>query len=187
MAFNQSKTAQIAAWFLDQAGGSMEILKLMKLLYLAERETLGAFARPLTGDRMVSMPHGPVLSQTYEVVGGQAASEAGGWDAWISDRAGRIVALQDQCEVTRDAMDLVSDAELGILETVWGKFGHMGAWELRDYTHDSCSEWKDPNGSSSPITYESVFRALGKSKVAAAELAQLIRDDETVDRVFAEI
>ena len=62
--FNEQKTAQIAAWFISQGGGSMPHLKLMKLMYLAERESMSRHGFTMTGDYFVSMPHGPVLSLT---------------------------------------------------------------------------------------------------------------------------
>ena len=40
MAFNERKAAQMAAFFLHQGGGKLEVLKLMKLLYLADRQAM---------------------------------------------------------------------------------------------------------------------------------------------------
>lgn len=61
----------------------------------------------------------------------------------------------------------------------------MGKYEIRDYTHDHCPEWTDPNGSSSPIPYEKVFRALGQSKDVAARLSARIEDERSLDKTFA--
>ena len=36
--FNERKAAQIAAWLLRQAKGNMRHLKLIKLMYLVERQ-----------------------------------------------------------------------------------------------------------------------------------------------------
>jgi len=46
----------------------MSYLKLIKLLYIIDREALLRWGRPLTGDRYVSMDHGPVLSQTLNLI-----------------------------------------------------------------------------------------------------------------------
>ena len=48
--FNEQKAAQIAAWFLGKAGGTMPHLKLMKLMYLAERESMAKHGFPMTGE-----------------------------------------------------------------------------------------------------------------------------------------
>src|SRR6266487_2727273 len=64
MQFNEKKAAQVAAFFLHRARGELEILKLMKLMYLAERASYKKFGEPLIGDKLVSMDNGPVLSIT---------------------------------------------------------------------------------------------------------------------------
>ena len=46
--FNERKAAQMAAFFLGQgSGGRLAHLKLMKLLYLADREAVRAFGLPI--------------------------------------------------------------------------------------------------------------------------------------------
>lgn len=55
---------QLAAYFLLKEGGSMSALKLMKLMYLTDREYLIKYGWLLTGDVYISFPHGPALSQT---------------------------------------------------------------------------------------------------------------------------
>src|SRR5438094_5768402 len=66
--FNERKAAQAASRLIQQSGGEMNYLALMKLLYLVDREALIRFGRPVTGDRVVSMKHGPVLSRIYDLI-----------------------------------------------------------------------------------------------------------------------
>ena len=49
--FNEKKAAQAAAYFLLRAGGPLTVLKLMKLLYLAERGSFERYGTPMIGDR----------------------------------------------------------------------------------------------------------------------------------------
>src|SRR5713226_1521267 len=70
-AFNERKTAEAAAHLLNMAGGSMELLVLLKLLYLADRRTLIERGMPITGDRMVAMKKGPVLARVYDATKGK--------------------------------------------------------------------------------------------------------------------
>jgi hypothetical protein len=48
----------------------MSYLKLIKLLYIVDREALLRWGRPVTTDRHVSMPKGPVVSQIYDLIVG---------------------------------------------------------------------------------------------------------------------
>lgn len=91
--FNERKVAQMAAYLLKKRGGCMSHLKLMKLLYLADREAMDRYGAPMSGDRVVSMPQGPVLSMTLNLVDGDIESSPNGWDGWVSDKANNEVAL----------------------------------------------------------------------------------------------
>ena len=100
--YNERRAAEAAAYLLYRAGGTLPVLKLMKLLYLAERLSLQRHGEPLTGDRLVSMPHGPVLSITYTLIGGGIKSCKGGWDSWVSDRTGHNLTLRKSKSVYSD-------------------------------------------------------------------------------------
>lgn len=188
MAFNERKVAQMAAFFLQRNGGSLSILKLMKLLYLADRKALDIYEEPISGDRMVSMPHGPVLSKTLELMNGAGFSADQGWDSWVADRADRMLSLKE-CHLSAHELDLpaLSESELEVLSETQAEYGDKEAWVLRNFTHDKCAEWEDPNGSSRPISYESVFRALGRDAESAKSAQQRIDSFNSTDELFSRI
>ena len=182
--FNERKVAQMAAFFLGQSQESrMPHLKLMKLLYLSDREAMRAFGWPISGDRLVSMPHGPVLSQTLNLMDGDVESQLGGWEEWISDKENHELSLRQPLNAA--ALDELASAEIDVLKAVWDKFGAMGKWEIRDWTHQHCVEWKDPKGSSFPIEYDTLARAVGFDDASAKELAAQIQAEQEIDRIFA--
>src|SRR5260221_5786815 len=57
--FNERKAVQAAGRLVANAGGEINYLALMKLLYLIDREALIRFGKPITGDKVVAMKHGP--------------------------------------------------------------------------------------------------------------------------------
>ncbi|MFM8333249.1 MAG: Panacea domain-containing protein [Candidatus Methylumidiphilus sp.] len=159
--FSEQRVAQMAAYLLHKAGGRMEYIKVLKLLYLADRTAMGRWGESISGDHFVSMPHGPVLSQTYDLIKfGSGSPSAMNWDYWIKDEDKYEISLR-QTPCDRELLDELSDAELEILDGVFDKFGAMSWREIVNYTHDHCAEWEDPRGSSFPISPEAVFRALG--------------------------
>jgi len=121
--FNEKKAAQAAAYFLFRAGGPLSVLKLMKLLYFAERRSFEKFGEPMIGDRLVSMPHGPVLSCTHNHMNGELPSTEGGWEFWIAGRAEHDLALRDPGALRSPEEDLLelSDADLDVLGEIWGR------------------------------------------------------------------
>lgn len=184
--FNEKKAAQAAAYFLFRAGQPLSILKLTKLLYLAERGSLEKFGEPMIGDHPVSMPHGPVLSTTLDHMNGMLASGEGGWDSWIADRQGHFLDLRDPQRVHSEA-DLLelSDADVEVLADVWSRFGGMDQWALREWTHEHCVEWSDPEGSSIPIAPERLLAALHFSPQQSEAILARLREADGIKAAFA--
>src|SRR5438477_7194490 len=77
--FNIDKTMQAIATLLRfHNTKEMSYLRMLKLLYIADRESLKETGRPITGDHVVAMAHGPVLSGVFDLIKG-AHSE---WKIW---------------------------------------------------------------------------------------------------------
>lgn len=161
--FNERKAAQVAAYFALRENGQINVLKLVKLIYLADRLFMEKFDATMLNDSLVSMPHGPVNSMTLNHINGLIASED--WSAFVAGRAGYNIGVAN-AELTVEQLDELSRAELRVLDETWAKFGNMTKFQLRDYTHSHCPEWEDPHGSSEPIPYARVFKFLGKTEIA---------------------
>ena len=185
--FTGEKAAQMAAYFTDkEKWRRISILKLVKLLYLADRESIDRYGEPISHDRIVSMKHGPVLSRTLDLINSRVEGNDGAqWDAWISPRKYNYVSLKKS--VTRDHLDQLSDADIEVLSAVWEKFGQMGKWQIRNYTHDHISEWQKPVGAPHLISEYRVLRALGRSEPEARAIAEDIREQRHLNRVVSEI
>ena len=182
----QQKIAQMAAYLLAKTGGTLPVLKLHKLLYLAEKESVVNRRLFMSGDCPVSMPHGPVLSQTLDLTNGAGIDVPGGWREWIDDREGYNVRIKDEhATAERSDFDYLSDADIGILDDILEQFGAMSQFELRDWTHRYCEEWEDPKGSSKPIPISRIFRAAGYSDDYSKMLAKEIEADQIADELFA--
>lgn len=188
--FDERRAAQAAAYLLYQAGGRMSLLALTKLLYLAERESFKRYAEPLTGDTPVSMKHGPVLSNTLDLMNGFTKTEAyDGWDRWISDRDGRDIALRDPQMLQDFERDLsaLSRADLDVLSDTWSEFGamHDDPWALVRHCHLHCHEWEDPGLSSFEIPLVRLLRSVGYDEPAVEAAVEQFEDRVGLQRSFA--
>lgn len=177
--FNTRKAAQVVAFFAREQGGTINVLKLAKLVYIADRKHMEAHDFPISGDELVSMPHGPVNSMTYEYINGQAYSRDD-WEVFVTDRANHEVGLARP--ISDEDLDELSRSELRTLREVWTEFGAMTKWQIRDWTHKHCKEWEDPHGSSNAIPYERVFKYLGKDN--ADELGAKVIEDRKLRMAF---
>lgn len=173
--FDGRKTAQAACFLVELNGGAMNYMVLIKLLYLSDRRSLVETGLPITGDQMVSMPHGPVLSRTYDQINmgepPETDEEAVHWYEYMTEPDGYTVRKKKDPET-----DQLSQYELDVLAEIYEKFGQMNRWRLRDFTH-TLPEWVDPRGSSLPIEPETILRAHGKS---STEIERMIEDAEEV-------
>jgi uncharacterized phage-associated protein len=176
--FDAPRAGQIAAFFTKRQGGLINVVKLIKLIYLADREHMNLYEEPMFMDNFVSMRLGPVNSGAYECVN----SGCDGWDEFISDRANHDVALS-RSAMSDDELDELSESDFEILNKIWGQFGHMSQWDLVDYVHKHCPEWEDPGNSSLPIPYSRIFKYLNKEN--AEKLEKNIREQRLLDRALS--
>ena len=154
--FREDKATQAAARLLRHAGGRMEYLKLVKLLYLSERESLVTLGSPLTYDACWSLPYGPVLSATLDRVNQRQLYRDGYWDRHISPKDHFHVALRE-VEVPNDQLSV---AEEEVVDRVYARYGHLPQWDLVELTH-RLPEWEDPRGSALPIDFAVILRSAG--------------------------
>lgn len=175
MRFDAEKVTEAAAFILGLRGGRMHYIKLLKLLYIADRQALAEWGIPVSHDRYVSMDNGPVLSQTYNLI------KEGGrfWSDYISAPFGdyEVRLITEQPPKPKK----MSRAEEDLLNRIFAEYGHKNRWDLVDYAH-TFPEWEDPHGSSIPIQLEQVLEALDESaediRAIVAELEQERKIDE---------
>ncbi len=184
--FDERTSANVAAAFLRLSGGELNILKLMKLMYLSERKSYEQFAEPMIGDRLVAMPRGPVLSMTYDCVNNGGSMIEGGWDEWVSDRADHMVSLKKDIDRI-EKLPMLSSDQINLIQQTWRDFGHLDQFQLVEYTHnpENCPEWTDPSGSSFDIPLSSLFKHLGFTEQKTESALADLYDQAKIKQAFA--
>ena len=178
--FKAKKAAQVGAYFAKANGGRINVLKLVKLVYLADRHAMELYDAPILNDAFVSMNKGPVNSYTYDRLKLNAVVEPE-WREFLQERSGHSVSLANPTLAVED-LDELSRADLRVLAEIWAKFGKMDRFELAEFTHEYCKEWVNPNGSSTDIPLERIFHYLGRKN--STELAATLREQDEIDRTF---
>lgn len=154
--FDFDKTVQASAILLRNHDRRMSYLRLLKLLYIVDRELLATTGHILTGDRAVAMDHGPVLSHVYDLVK-QQASGGEGWDAVIR-RTGYQVEL-----VGDPGTGDLSKGEKAKLNEVCDRYLAVDDWTLADKVTHEFPEWAGnyQKGTAHRIPWEDVLKAHG--------------------------
>ena len=181
--FREERAAQAAARLLHRRGGRMSYMKLLKLLYLADRKALVELGQPITGDLLVAMPKGPVLSNTYNLIQDEPAPDQppSYWRTLVSPPEDYEVRLL----VDRVPNDQLSPAQERILDAVFNEFGSWNRWDLVAYTH-GLPEYRDPKGSSVPINLRDILMAEGLSKKDAQAIMNALEADALMEQLASD-
>jgi uncharacterized phage-associated protein len=154
--FNEAKATQTAAAILRMRGGRMHYIKLIKLLYLVDREALLNWGTPITTDHWVAMKNGPVGSNVLNLIT-EETREKPIWSKYISPPLGDWeVELTTNGDVPNDCL---SRAEENLIKQVYEKYGHRNRWDLIDNVMHKLPEWTDPQGSSIPISVRDILES----------------------------
>ena len=152
--FDEEKTTQAASLLLDRHGGTMPYIKLIKLLYLADRQSLIETGSPITGDRFVAMPKGPVLSRVLDLIRESDSAADSLWHSCIN-RSGYDATL-----IGAPGRDRLAEYDEKLLDRIFEAYGEENEWDLVGLTHE-LPEWTDPGESSCPIAPEDILRNSG--------------------------
>lgn len=172
----------MAAYLLARNGGKMNILPLVKMLYLADRKAWEEFGEPLTFDTYASMDNGPIVSTAYDLMNRRRVEPGEYWNNFISPRKG------NQLDLLRDGeIGELSPAIVEILDEVYEKVSALDKEHgLANYCHDHLPEWeKPPKGSSRPLPYVRILESLGFTPVEIDAIEQSLRSKAYIESMMA--
>ncbi len=177
--FDPRKAMQAAAALLRaEETRQMGYLRLLKLLYIADRESIRDTGRPITGDHVVAMKYGPVLGGVYDLIRGTSYHAA----MWSSHLQTSAYLIKLTGEVGTGAL---CRYELEKLMEVSGRYAAKDDFDLAALTHEF-AEWKqnyDAERGAKPIPPEDILSAVGRAD-DIDEIAQDAKDRMAIDRAF---
>ncbi|NLS93394.1 MAG: SocA family protein [Planctomycetaceae bacterium] len=152
-------------------------LRLLKLLYIAERESIQETGHPILGSTVVAMPHGPLHSKALDLIKGVHRQEPQ-WSAVFHNDGYMVVRLHDP------GRSRLSRYEIEKLTEVSERYADKDDWEVARIT-EQFPEYKScySEGSSREIPLDAIVDALGRSDDKTAIL-QDAADRAVADRLF---
>ena len=177
------KVAQMAACLIILAGEALDKLRLLKLLYLAERESLARFGYPIANDEIRSMKRGLVMMGTLKLMSRDMDPVCHRYIMRGPSRMYSVVA-----GITEAELDSLSEYDLQVLNDVWAKYQALTGAELADNVHHALPEWTDPGDRSDvPVSYAEILEGLGRNRDEAADLAADIDYFRETDQLAVDI
>jgi uncharacterized phage-associated protein len=178
--FNEAKATQAAAQLLRLRGGPMSYVKLIKLLYLADREALIRWGRPITTDCYLSMDNGPVVSRIYDLIRNEPSPNSVKiWAKFISGPQDYEVRLQGDPGAAE-----LSPAEEQLIGEVFRQHGQDSRWAIVDYSY-GLPEWTCPDGGALPIEYRDILRAADKTEPEISAIEEELESLALLERILA--
>jgi len=167
----------------------MNYTKVIKLLYLADRESLAETGEPMTGDEPVVMDNGPVLSRVYDCLKPPEQTEG-----LPQDR--RVIRKRWEQFFRTDGHDLVLETEPGEgalcqyetekLADIWDRNKDKTCWDLIDETHElpevKCN--KPRRGGRRPILLRHILQAIGLDEAQAQDIEGDAREAQRFATLF---
>lgn len=149
----------------------MNYTKLMKLMYISDRESLREYGTTISGDSYAAMNCGPVLSETLNMIKGGATSAQSDWSKRFQTEGYDLVAKGDVSEALSHAH--LSKANLEIMNQVFETYRNHSYGRMIDITH-TYPEWTGSHvkDSSVPISLTEVLAGAGFEMREAIEIAQ---------------
>lgn len=170
-----AKAVQAAGVLLRRHHRHMSYLRLLKLLYIADRDALERIGMPIIGGRVVAMDQGPLHSEIYDLIKGTHKDEPV-WSRHVARDRYEVELVDDP-----GVLDL-SQFEVELLDEVSERHANRDDWDLVDNVVHSFPEWKDnytPN-SSTTIPVASLLAAIGHAEHAD----EIVRNAEMHQRML---
>lgn len=138
--FDYKKAIQVINWFANKANGQIDKLKLMKLIFLADREHMRRYGRSICGGSYYGMELGPVHSEMKDIV-----DQTDFIDPDILELTQQYFEQDRKTHKIRSLAPVdereFSESDKKILEMVWNIFGKFDNSQLVNITHEF-PEWK---------------------------------------------
>lgn len=179
---NQLKAIQAVAFLLKQKHVTKtdNYMRLLKLLYIADRESLQEMGRPIIGDRFIALERGPTLSHLLDLAK-QRAYDSSEWDKYIELNGFEITLVQDP------GNDKLCRYEIDKLKDIWLKRQNDDEWVVAKET-EKFREWlknKPEPGKRNDITLLDVLEAVGRQDWHEA-IVEDAQDEANFARRFGE-
>jgi hypothetical protein len=165
------KAIAATAYLIQKAGGRYDIVVLIKTLYYADRASLVKYGRTITGDKLVSMDRGPVLSNIYDLIRGKEVrghpEALRKWNEFITKTQDWMLHAKGTPEIGYLAV-----REIELLDEAFKTISEIPPYWLSEWTHQVFPEWQDPQGSSIPIDPKEILRKEKKSEQEISEIEE---------------
>lgn len=174
---DSTKSTQAVARLLEKSGGEADYLRIVKLIYLADRLSILNRGIPIVGGHYYSMRSGPTVGEIMHFTGSQSAP---GWKEAISPRLGNRLTLTRKTPITA-----LSESEIALLDSVVEQHSNLSTSELVEWCHQHCPEYEEVVFGRKEISVEAILRGGGKGEHSIKRVIADAKEVEELDELLA--
>jgi|YNPMSStandDraft_1061717.scaffolds.fasta_scaffold10520_1 uncharacterized phage-associated protein len=157
-------------YYILQKIGEADKIKLVKLIYLADKYHLIRYGRTITNDDYYAMEYGPVGTTLKDVLSYDSSNISEHEKKYFSELIERKEAYTFQAKKDVNiSFDMLSETDKEALNFVIEHFGNINSKQLSEYTHQY-PEWNQ---------YKDLFEnnLTRRERIETIELLSTIKDD----------
>ena len=174
--WNPAKAIAAAAYIVGRLG-KVDKIKLVKMLYIADRDHFLKHGYPITGDVQYALPKGPAPSKTYDMLKGNRLE---------SEDCLRCLHEEDFVFSLREGAmpETLDETEITVLNDVIEEHGQKNQWTLVEETH-SYSEYVAVyrEGTSTIIPYEKILECYEQGDGSRFRRGRPVISEATISRM----
>jgi len=129
---NEGKAIEALVWLANEQPG-ITFYYIVKVLFFADKIHLNRYGRPILGDQYVAMPHGPVPSTVYDMLGLDKFLDQGLLDELKKSLVIEAPAVK---AARKPDMSVFSKSDIECLRESLRIYGHMSFGTLKRVTHE---------------------------------------------------
>jgi uncharacterized phage-associated protein len=165
--------------------------RAVKLLFLADREHLLRFGRPITGDKYSALPFGPTGDRVLNLLGKLERVILEGEppkDSEVADLAASLEVAEDEYSTyhakVQPDLDALSKSDINMLDHVVKEHGYKSFNELKKFTHDMKAYKRVWRGDDEQRKFPMVFDDFFAEAPEKSEFLKELRENQTIARTF---
>jgi uncharacterized phage-associated protein len=159
---NAEKATDAVARLIQKSGKNADYLRLVKLIYLADRKSILERGMPIVGGKFYSMRKGPANGDIMDFV---KCRNAPRWKELIAPLSGHSLSILSEPDCGS-----LSESEIQILDSVVDQHSDKTTEELVQWCHKNCPEYKHVMWGRKEIGVEAILSAEGKSAESIARI-----------------
>lgn len=181
------KIVQAVNFILKKNKGSINYTKLIKLLYIADKEFLRKYDMTISGDFYCSLDNGPILSTVYDLIKGTGnVHDQLYWDSFFCKDGYDLILVHENKLPT----DKLSKAEIEFLQETDNKFRKYSFDQMIEYTHKKELfpevKWEEAKASSIPLSVDDILKSLGRSDTEIKNIKREIDSQKAEAEFFTD-